>query len=259
MPKRKSAAKLKMPTANKVGWLPTLNKTGYNFPGGGPFVKDFIKFAVEHDTHSWVLDLGCAYGEQTFMALREGARVIANDIEPRHLKILRANCPKEFRRNLRTEAGNFADIRLPANSLGAILSRLTLSFMSPESLERSITKMFDALQPGGKAYIMTASMNAAAGLYRLRDEFNARKEAGEKWPGYFADMDKYRKRGGEDKFFYEGMPAYAATSNVADLNHFTGPFHFIEVGTLAKEFRKAGFRVKSREDGVIFLVATKPE
>ena len=50
-----------------------------------------------------ILDIGAAYGVNTIPALKNGATVIANDLEQSHLDILVVNTPKKYRKKFKIE------------------------------------------------------------------------------------------------------------------------------------------------------------
>src|ERR1700741_2662682 len=81
----------KMPEAEPNGFVRNLNNMGYMTSGLARYSRKFVAFAAE--TGRPCLDVGAAYGVATLAALEAGARVISNDIEPRHLEILRERAP----------------------------------------------------------------------------------------------------------------------------------------------------------------------
>lgn len=82
--------------ANPPGWnrpnmIPTLNGTGFMFEVRDSFTNDFISHAGQ--TTLPVLELGCAYCVASIPALEAGAKVVASDMEPQHLEILKSKVP----------------------------------------------------------------------------------------------------------------------------------------------------------------------
>ena len=56
------------------------------------YSNKFVEYAatINHE----VLDIGCAYGVATLAALEKGVRVLAVDIDPGHLEILKQRMPE---------------------------------------------------------------------------------------------------------------------------------------------------------------------
>src|SRR5262245_32852905 len=115
-----------MPEA-KAGLIPTLNQMGWMTVGLDAFSQAFVDFAPT--APGPVLDIGAAYGVASIAALNKGARVIANDLDPRHLEILRDNAPSAYARNLSLRPGAFPDeLDFEEDSLGGILACRILHF-----------------------------------------------------------------------------------------------------------------------------------
>jgi SAM-dependent methyltransferase len=207
-------AKEELPKADEHGMIPTLNDYGYTYPSHLGIRGAFIKDAAA--SQSWSLDIGCAYGLHTIDAIKGGARVVANDLDKRHLQILRKNLPKELSLNLRTRVGPFQNLSLPANSIGTILASNVLHFMDVPELERSIKKMYRTLKSGGKAYIGVCAHNSIMDA-KVREEVYRRKASGEKYPGTIR------------KNSTPGHPSF---------------FHTFDDETLSRAFRYQGFIVE---------------
>jgi SAM-dependent methyltransferase len=177
---------LRMPDKLPSGNIPTLNGYGTSFPNL-VMANEFIRDAAEND--AWGLDLGCAYGIHTIQAIKHGARVVANDLDSKHLKILRKMLPPELALNLRTRAGAFERITLPADSIGCVLAANVLHFMDGSTVDRVIKKMHKVLRSGGKVYANVWSPY----IHALKDfipEFERRKAANQEWPGFFEGINR---------------------------------------------------------------------
>src|SRR5262245_33374185 len=115
-----------MPEA-KDGLIPTLNQMGWMTVGLDAFSREFVDFSST--APGPVLDIGAAYGIASIEALKTGARVIANDLDRRHLDILYDRAPKEYVRNLILKAGEFPnELNFSDYSLGGILACRILHF-----------------------------------------------------------------------------------------------------------------------------------
>src|SRR5690606_16142727 len=75
----------------KENFIVTLNQMGYMFIKPEKFMQSFIDFSAEISDP--VLDIGAAYGIATLAALEKGACVVANDLDKRHLDILKSKVP----------------------------------------------------------------------------------------------------------------------------------------------------------------------
>src|SRR5260221_14662387 len=67
--------------------IPTLNNMGYMFEDLTEYGDEFIRFS--QDAKDPALDIAAAYGIATLKLLQQQIRVVANDLDPRHLEILR--------------------------------------------------------------------------------------------------------------------------------------------------------------------------
>ncbi len=88
-----SDASTEMPVAEPNGFIKTLNNMGYMTSTLDPYSMAFADFAPA--APGPCLDVGAAYGVASLVALANGARMIANDIDGRHLRILLDRAPAE--------------------------------------------------------------------------------------------------------------------------------------------------------------------
>ena len=68
--------------------IPTLNNTGFQLSKPSTLCDDCLR---SYDGKHPLLDVGCAYGINTFVALTSDIPTIALDMEERHLQILKNN------------------------------------------------------------------------------------------------------------------------------------------------------------------------
>jgi hypothetical protein len=106
--------------ANPPGWnrpnmIPTLNGTGFMFEVRDTFTNDFISHAGQ--TTLPVLELGCAYGVASIPALEAGAKVVASDMEPQHLEILKSKVPPHLLDKLDAGRGHSPAGGIPSRRL----------------------------------------------------------------------------------------------------------------------------------------------
>uniref|UniRef100_A0A914D7D9 Methyltransferase domain-containing protein n=1 Tax=Acrobeloides nanus TaxID=290746 RepID=A0A914D7D9_9BILA len=124
-----------------------------------------------------VLDIGAAYGETCLEALRRGATdYTANDIEPRHLKILARRVAEDLPSklpNLKLISGGiphpkFNDF-IPTSSLDAVLLDSILHFLDPVQVTEALHQIFSWLKPGGKVFALMGTINLAVFKSEVRE------------------------------------------------------------------------------------------
>jgi polyketide synthase PksL len=212
---------MKMPEAERSGFVVTLNKMGWMTSSLDRFSRAFVDEAAAASAPS--LDVGAAYGVATLAALARGARVIANDLDARHLDILAARVPAEARDRLTLAPGAFPDgIELPPASVGAALASRVLHFLDGPAIERGAARLFSWLEPGGRVFV-TAETPWLGNMRAFASIYEARRAAGERWPGQLDDVQKVAPERGRD------MPAR---------------MHFLDPEVLARTFTEAGFTVE---------------
>jgi SAM-dependent methyltransferase len=155
--------------ANPPGWnrpnmIPTLNGTGFMFEVRDTFTNDFISHAGR-SSHP-VLELGCAYGVASIPALEAGARVVASDMEPQHLEILKSKVPPHLLDQLTLVVATLPQADFPAGAFGAILCSRVLHFLDGDDIDTSVGKMAQWLAPGGRLYLIA---DTPYGIWRKKD------------------------------------------------------------------------------------------
>jgi SAM-dependent methyltransferase len=170
-----------LPASSVPGLIPTLNNTGWMTETLDDHSRAFTEFAPSAPGEC--LDIGCAYGVATLPALAGGARVLACDLEPRHLTILRQRVPDRDRERLRCLPGRLPDVDFPAGAFGAILCARALHFLMPSGIELSVRKMFDWLAPGGRVFLVTDTPYVGP-WWKNAAEYERRKREGCPWPGF---------------------------------------------------------------------------
>jgi SAM-dependent methyltransferase len=239
-----------MPPADISGVLvPTLNKYGRMLTKIVDPVPQFLEVATR--TNEWVLDVGAAYGVNTLAALEAGGKVVANDLDSRHLEILTSKVSPEHRNNLRTVCGAFPDVDFDGQKFSAILACRVLHFLDGPTLERAAKVMFDLLLPGGIAYVrtMTPFLGVSA---KVREQYEQRKIQGDRFPGFVQDVKAF-------------------ISDPDERSAVEGQAHFLDTEVLSRTFSEAGFIIDRCEfvavmiepfhlDGreAVILVARKP-
>jgi SAM-dependent methyltransferase len=221
-----------LPESPIAGLIPTLNKTGWMTESLDAYSKDFATFASTIEGES--LDIGCAYGVATLAALAQGARIYACDIEPRHLEILEKRIPEAQRPFFRSGIGAMPEVDFAAESFGCILAARVLHFLDGPQIEATVAKMHDWLEPGGRLYLV-ADTPYVGPWYKLADVYEAKKAAGDPWPGMVRDYVSLLPEGTDP----EGHP------------DFINP---LDPDILTRVCRAAGFNIISAE----FLSGSTP-
>jgi SAM-dependent methyltransferase len=245
-----TATDLTMPSAEPNGFIKTLNNMGYMTSTLDPFSSEFARFAGV--AGGPVLDVGAAYGVATLAALAAGARVLANDVDPRHLDILAKRAPDPDRARLDLVPGEFPQgLHLGSNSLAGVLICRVLHFFSGPRIEESARAVFDWLKPGGKVFVV-AETPYLRNFISFITTYERRKKSGERWPGLVTDVKSIAPDRG---------------ASLPDLMHFLDPDVlrrvFSEVGFIierAETFARPEFPADIQYDGreSVGLIAWKP-
>lgn len=178
----------RLPESPIAGLVPTMNNTGWMTESLDEISTAFTEYAGGRADES--LDIGCAYGVATLAALEKGARVLACDIEPRHLDILAQRVPAGARDRFRSRPGTLPDVDFDAGSFGAILAARVLHFLDGDAIEQAVAKMRVWLKPGGRLFLVADSPYTGPWKDQA-DAYERRKAAGEPWPGFIADYARY--------------------------------------------------------------------
>jgi SAM-dependent methyltransferase len=169
-----------LPKSSVPGLIPTLNNTGWMTETLDDYSRAFTEHAGSIGTEC--LDIGCAYGVATLPALAGGARVLACDLEPRHLEILDRRVPRQDRERFRSQPGAMPGVDFPPGSFGAILCARALHFLRPRDVELTVRKMYDWTAPGGRIFLITDSPYVGP-WWKSAPEYERRKRECCPWPG----------------------------------------------------------------------------
>ena len=199
-----------MPTPYPDGGVPALNGMGAMAPDlDDPITKDFINYAKNLSEEDKILEVGSAYGNLVLELLKTTkTSITANDLDTRHLDILHNRalecCNKDIDR-LTLDSGNFSNEKtLNAESYSGIIFHSVLLFMTPEEVERSLTRAHELLSKDGKLYIFARS---PYGYESFIPEYKRRLKNGVKWPGFVQDMYPYYKARGHEALYLLDEPA----------------------------------------------------
>jgi SAM-dependent methyltransferase len=200
----------------------TVNRMGWSSEEPHEINLEFADFA---STCVYpVLDLGVGFGAATLAALRRGARVIANDLEPGQLEGLEARVPPPMRERLQLRVGRFpSGLAFSRGNLGAIHASNVLHFLTLPELETGIGLMSDWLVHGGKVFVMVNSPYIE-NFRNVIPHFEKKKKEGVRWPGWIDDLTQY--------------------SSHATLQYLPASLHFFDAEVLSRGFESAGFTIE---------------
>jgi len=172
------------------GRIPTKNHTGFMFleiNGASPAFIQHVQRCTDP-----ILDLGCAYGVVTLPALEQShCPVIAFDLAQEHLDILHASVSQYEAKRLTVKQGHFPDdFNFADNSLAAIHSSYMFHFLNGTETEQGLHKCLQALKPGGKIYINTASVYFKP-FKDVLVPYEKNAARGAQWPGEIFNLKEH--------------------------------------------------------------------
>lgn len=202
--------------------VPTLNGTGFMFEVLDGYASSWIQQA--DGSNAPLLEIGCAYGVATIAALEAGAQVVACDMEPAHLQILRSRAPAALHARLDCVAGRLPEVEFRDGRFAAILCSRVLHFLSGPEIDAAVAAMARWLRPGGHLYLVS---DTPYGIWRnFIPDFEAAKQAGARWPGMMHDPCDRLPTPGIAR--YLGRPAF---------------MNLLDPGLLARSCSEAGLQV----------------
>ena len=220
----------------------TANIMGYEDTEINLILQKYLEFVPRAQGN--LLDLGCAWGfavlqvlaleKQTPFLKPHNGKIIAIDMDQRHLDQVAANTPPELVETINMHFPNLETQQcmkaFAPNSLGATYAGLLLHYLNPDELTRGLKLLYDATAPGGRVF---ASVNSAFISQSLLEDFQRRKQnPADPFPGWYPNLsdssvpEKVRK----------DMPRSICGVEISFL-------HVFDEETLARYFEKAGFRV----------------
>ena len=137
------------------------------------------------------LDIGAAYGLAAIAAIKAGAHVIANDLDPAHLEEIVLRTPEALRHRLQLKLGRFPrGIHFEPETLGAIHASNVFHFLTGNQLAYGIRNAARWLRPGAKLFLQAATPYQAQ-FASFIPEYELRIAAGGKWPGWVEKISRY--------------------------------------------------------------------
>lgn len=177
-----------MNTNIQSNYTPTLNKRGFTYQLSS-IGEAFLDFA--ESINRPVMDIGCAYGIASLLALEAGREVVAVDLSKDHLKHLVKEAPTEALNRLTVRNEKFpGQMDYPESFLGAVYISHVMPFLSPEEVHEAVAKLYRWLVPGGKVFIVSFTP-----FIKLCEPFlpvyEERKKNGEHWAGLVEDLKSF--------------------------------------------------------------------
>lgn len=232
--------------------IETSNQKGFTY-NLTSFGKAFINAAAKASKP--VMDIGAAFGVATLPALLTGAKVIAVDIEEKHLLSIANSVNSPLRNQLITLREKFPNFDLLPDSLSAVYMSQVLPFLSGAEIETGIQKIYDWLTPGGEAFVVsfTPYIDHVKAFIPLYEE---RKARGIRWAGAIDDLSRFSSH----PHIFKNLPNQIHHIDLDDLK-----WIFEKVGFVVKEARyfgeeegplPEGIRMDGRER--VGIIAYKP-
>ncbi len=242
-----------MPAAEAGGtFVPTLNKMGYMANYIDSYAREFINYSADVSSSLPCLEIGAAYGKVTTEALKAGATIIANDLDWRHLQVLKNSIDPSILPKLTLLPGKFPDdIHMKSHSVAAVFASRVFHFCNPDELERALKKVFDILVFSGK-FFMICETPYLGGYENFIPVFEKRKKEGDKWPGLIKDISLYNpQRGG----FLPKLLHFFDPDTLSEIILRQG-FLIEQVSTFARPEFPLDLQLDGRES--VGLIAVKP-
>ncbi|MCX6593394.1 MAG: class I SAM-dependent methyltransferase [Acidobacteria bacterium] len=176
-------------TRNRMGWVSErLSRLS----------QEFVAYcATGACQEAPALDIGAGFGVAALAAVKAGASVIANDLEPAHQAEIerraQEGCTELERVRLQVIGGRFPEeLQFEPESLGAVHLSNVLHFLSGKQLEPGIQAVARWLRPGGKLFVQAATPYQSP-FAAFLPEYERRLAAQEPWPGWLPKIGLYAK------------------------------------------------------------------
>ena len=169
--------------------IPTHNRTGWASNQLNEVSELFVAFC--RGAKLPVLDIGAAFGIASLAALKTGATVIANDLEPGHLSAISHAANPEDSRRLILIPGRFPrQLKFAEASLSAVHASNVFHFLTGPQIEQGFSAIAHWLTPGGKLFVQ-ASAPWQQPFQAFVPVFQSRRESGVDWPGWMENTSQY--------------------------------------------------------------------
>lgn len=174
----------------------TVNKTGFDVLNSESqqnwVLNEYCNF-LKANTPQRILDIGAGYGRISHIGLKHDKILIANDIAIEHLMHTRKKAKLNGLNieNLYLNNSYFPnDIAIENETLDAVVLYRVIHFLSPDEIELGLAKIYKGLKKGGKVFIVVLSPQHKEYSDWFLPIYNAKWNAGDKWPGVNLDVSK---------------------------------------------------------------------
>lgn len=173
--------------SNAPSLVKTLNNMGYTSRQLNQFVYAFLDSLEPREKLNRLsaLEIGAAMGFSVEEALKRDALVTANDLDPKHLEVLKNRLSPDLLPALKTCPGRFPeDLTFNSCSFDFVLAMQVLHFLEGTEIEAGLLKIYDWLKPGGKFFVTMGTPYTRI-IESFIPVFEKRKAEGDPWPGTF--------------------------------------------------------------------------
>jgi len=217
--------------------FPAINGYGDCVNVATPLLDALLEDVRQRRTAPIVLDLGAGVGFGTSALLKAGAIVVANDLDARHLAMVKVTTDPPLRERLHLRDGAITTLDFPGDSVDGILCSYVLHYLRPEEIQATFARCAGWLKPGGRIYLQAFNRK-----HTLFDPFTKTLEdqaaAGLPWPGALHDTHRLAE-------------ATLTGAELADFReeNWPGFLHAIDRQEIRAALEQAGFRMVSMTTG----------
>lgn len=194
------------PFDNSTHFIKTYNPIGgYTLPSFDPYTFKFLSFIKNFNNKACkVLEIGAGLGYASIAALKNGAEVFCNDIEPLNLAFIENKYKASINfdeyiscsKNLNLLPGSFPEElqALPPSSFDAILISRVLHFFSGEKIHAALKLIFKLLKSQGRIYIICETPYLKNWV-KFIPEYELRVQNNVEWPGEISNPSQFESSG----------------------------------------------------------------
>lgn len=219
-----------LPEPTVPGRYPTVNSMGWAAVPTDSYSQDYIQESSQQKGAA--LEVGAAYGLaslQLIEACEENGKsktIMVNDLDARHLDVLKDNVGELRHVNLSLKPGSFLEgLDVEEGAVSSILASRVLHMLNGEEIRKALGLFHSWLSEGGKVYVIIGTPYNKA-WERFIPEYEARKKRGDEFPGYIDNPGKW------------------APARVGNLPKYV---HLLDIDVLSKLATEAGFSVEKAD------------
>lgn len=219
--------------------VPTLNKMGWAIGPQDEYSQQWVVDSLESE--GVALEVAAAFGFTSEKLLRKcdqqgitAKKLIVNDLDGTHLDQFQERISDVQQLQPLLMPGDFLnELDIEANSINTILASRVLHMLNGEQIVLALNLFYNWLQEDGKLYLIVGTpYNKSWKLFL--EEYDARKQRGDKFPGFVDDPSRWcPERAGD-------LPEYV---------------HFLDLDILSDLAQNIGFTVV--KSGYIFRQNSK--